>query len=98
MGTCIAGSKEQFVDVALAIADMHDALRLCEKYSGLLHVLQPAIALFLPDWYTRWTDRPLESVRPMELIPGPELDCASPRGSPCWGTAILEYISTPRIV
>lgn len=27
----IAGGREQFVDVALAVSDMHDALRLCEQ-------------------------------------------------------------------
>ena len=28
---CIVGCREQFVDVALAIADMHDALRFREQ-------------------------------------------------------------------
>ena len=40
MSASIMSRTEQLVDVALAIPDMHDALRLCEECSGLLHVLQ----------------------------------------------------------
>ena len=85
MSAGIVSRTEQFVDVALAIADMHDALRLCEKCSGLLHVLQPAIALLLLDRHARWVDRALQRVRAVELVPGPELDSGQSKRKPLLG-------------
>ena len=85
MSAGIVSRTEQFVDVALAIADMHDALRLCEKCSGLLHVLQPAIALLLLDRHARWVDRALQRVRAVELVPGPELDRGQSKRKPLLG-------------
>src|SRR5438309_420872 len=70
---------------SFAIADMHDALRLCEKCSGLLHVLQLAIALLLLDRHARWVDRALQRVRAVELVPGPELDSGQSKRKPLLG-------------
>src|SRR5260370_3658700 len=100
MGAGIVGRTEQFVDVALAIADMHDALRLCEKCVGLLHVLQPAIALLLLDRHARWVDRALQRVRAVELVPGPELDSGQSKRKPllCHDHAAAHQHSTHRVI
>src|SRR5580765_1620734 len=48
----IMGRAEEFVHVALAVADMHASLRLIEQYRGLPQILQSAKALLLGCPYT----------------------------------------------
>jgi hypothetical protein len=74
VGAGIAGGAEQLIDVALAISNMHEILRLTEQRCRLPQIFQPAIALFLLDRHSRGVDPALESVRSMELLPGPKLD------------------------
>ena len=82
VGAGLIGYREQFVDVALAIADMDDTLRLGQQRCRLSHVLKPSVALLLFDRNTRGVDAALERVRAVELISGPELD----RSQPEWKT------------
>jgi hypothetical protein len=37
---------EQFIDVALSVADMHTSLRLIRKFSGLPQILEPSATFF----------------------------------------------------
>jgi hypothetical protein len=66
---------EQFVDVALPISDVHTASRIVQQLRGLSQVLQPANAFFLFDWHTRRINPALQSIRAVELVLVPELDC-----------------------
>src|ERR1022692_1768761 len=61
------GDREQFVDVALAIADVDDTFRFGQQRCRLPHVLKPAITLFLFDRDACRVDAALERVRAMNL-------------------------------
>jgi hypothetical protein len=72
MCTSVVGRAEQFVDVALAVADVDDALWRCEQRRRLFQILQPAIAFLLLDGDAGGLDPAFQRVRAMEFVPGPE--------------------------
>ncbi len=72
------GQRKQFVDVALAVTDMHATVRRGKQRCGLAKVLQPAEALFLLDRYAGRIDLALERIRALELLPRPELHRCKP--------------------
>lgn len=74
----VMGQREQFVDVALAVTDMHATVRRGKQRCGLAKVLQPAEALFLLDRDAGWVDLVLERIRALELLPRPELHRRKP--------------------
>lgn len=75
MGAQLLRQTEQLVDVALPISDVHTASRIVQQLRGLSQVLQPANALFLFDRHTRRINPALQSIRAVELVSVPELDC-----------------------
>jgi hypothetical protein len=83
----LMGDRKQFVDIALAITDMDDALGFGQQRCRLPHVLKPAITLLLFHRDACGVDASLERVRAMELIPAPELD----RSQPEWKTIRRDY-------
>lgn len=70
----VLGCAEQFIDVALSVADVHTFRGLCEQFSRLPKVLEPADAFLLLDRYTRRVDLLLECVCALEFIARPKLD------------------------
>lgn len=92
----LMGDREQFVDVALAIADVDDTFRFGQQRCRLPHVLKPAITLFLFDRDACRVDAALERVRAMNLSLLQNLIAASPSGRPSVVTTKLECIRIPQ--
>ena len=82
VGVQLLGQTKQLPDVAFAIANVNAARRIAQKFGGLAQVFQPAYALLALDRHARRVDLPLESVRPLELLPGPELGRGHPQRQP----------------
>lgn len=75
VGAHLLGQTEEFVNIALAISDVHGTIRIVQQCGGLLNVLQPANALFLFDRHTSRIDPVLQSVSSMKFISISELNC-----------------------
>ena len=64
----LLGQTEQFVDIALAVANVNAAFRGVEQRDRLAHVFQPAEAFLLFDRHARGVDLPLQSGRALEFL------------------------------
>jgi hypothetical protein len=80
VGADLLCRAEEFVDVALSVADMNAARRIAQRFSGLPKVLQPTDAFLLFDRNPRQVDLSLESCRSLELLPVPEFDGGQAEG------------------
>jgi hypothetical protein len=66
-------SAEEFVNIALPVADVNAVFRIVQKGRGLLQILQPADAFLLFNRYARGIDFLLECVAAYEFASRPEL-------------------------
>lgn len=80
VGPEFLGQAEEFVDVALAVADMHAALRRACQFGGQAQIVEPAHALLLLDGHTGRIDLALERRGPFELGARPKLGGCHPEG------------------
>src|SRR5689334_12480022 len=90
---------EQFVDVALAIADMDTSSRIAQKLRRLLQILQPPDAFLLLDRNARRVDLFLECSGPLEFLAGPEFDGRQPKRKPlgCYREARMHQDAANRV-
>jgi hypothetical protein len=87
---------KQFIDVALAVADMDAPPRMIEEFGGLLQVLQPSDALFLLDGNPRRIDLSFKRRSSFELVGVQNFTTLNPSGSPAVVIARLECIKMPQ--
>lgn len=79
MGSSILGGAEEFVDVALTVADMDALCWLIHQRRGLSKIFQPPNAFLELDGNPRWVDLALERSRSLEFVSGPEPDRSQPQ-------------------
>jgi hypothetical protein len=82
MATHLPGQAEQFINIALAISDVHAAIRIVEQRGGLADVLQPADAFLFLDRYARRINAALKLIGAVKLVTIPELDCGQTEWQP----------------
>lgn len=73
MGSSFTGDAEELINVAFPIPNIDAALRLIQERGGLLQILQPADAFLLLNRNPCRINLLFERVRPLELLPRPEL-------------------------
>ena len=74
----LTGKAEEFIDVALAVADMDASLRRANELRRKAKIVQPAHAFLLLDRHPRRIDLARQRLRALELFPGPEFRRGQP--------------------
>jgi hypothetical protein len=89
---------EQFIDVALSVADMHTSLRLIRKFSGLPQILEPSDTFIFSMGTRVGLIFLLSAAVPLNFSLVQNLTAHSPSGSPSVVIARLECINIPHAV
>ena len=78
-------STEEFIDVALAVANVDTALPVCQSDGGRFQILQPANAFFLFNGHPCGIDLLFEGIASFKLASRPELDGSQSQRYPFGG-------------
>lgn len=96
----LTGKAEEFIDVALAVADMDAWLRRADQLGREAQIVQPAHAFLLLDRHSRRIDLSRQRLRTLELFSGPEFRCGEPERQTfgCHGEAGMREHATDHVL